>query len=152
MMLSKAEIMEEVERRLDILEGYAANEKHPAVGDEEGLRAQLEELTEALLTPDEWPEETWQEHELHWQAHGTELRRRLVVDCIYVMICFDTEDTRKPERYAGNVGVWELLHWWREQGGRQSHLGELPLEERRRLESLEAEYRVKEPKRPPDWL
>lgn len=151
-MLSKAEILDEVERRLDLLDGYAENKRYQPVGDEADLRVQLEELTDALLTPDEWPEELWQEHEWHWQAHRAELRRRLVVDCSYAMICFDTEDTRKPERYAGNAGVWELLHWWREQGGREEYLGELPLAERQRLEVLEEQYRVQEPKRPPPWI
>ena len=73
------------------------------------------------------------------------MRRRLIYDLAFAMVAFDTEDFRKPDRYILNPGVLELLHWWREGGGRENYFGELPVADRRKLELMEREWREKEP-------
>ncbi len=140
-MKRQGKLLKALQRRRRAILDAQGRKGGEGAGDETMLLAQIEEL-ERLLSA---AEELSAQHELHWRAHGAELRRRLVHDLTYIMIAFDTEDTRKPDRYILNPGVLELLHWWREEGGREEYMGELPLQDRRRLEEMERAWRDKEP-------
>ena len=76
--------------------------------------------------------EDWEDHEMEWQAHLAEARAALVESMSKMMLSLETIARREPERVS--PALREELHWWQAMGGRESMLGELPIETRRRLE------------------
>jgi hypothetical protein len=76
--------------------------------------------------------EDWEDHELGWQAHLAETRAALVESMSKMMLSLEAIARREPEKVS--PALQEELHWWQDKGGRESMLGELSIEVRRRLE------------------
>jgi len=93
--------------------------------------ALMSSLIEKIKVRDITPED-WEDHELEWQAHLAETRAALVESMSKMMLSLETIARREPQRVS--PALREELHWWQDKGGRESMLGELPIETRRRLE------------------
>lgn len=76
--------------------------------------------------------EDWENHELAWQAHVAEAREAVVAGLAQIMLAFEAMARHEPEKITPEIA--ERLLWWQNEGGRESFLGELPIEVRRRLE------------------
>ena len=133
-------MLAEVERRREALR----QDKGAALGDETVLHRQLDSLKQALCAG-LLPKAEWEQHEMHWLAHGAELRRSVVRRSAHFMLAFEDIDRREPNRFIDNAAVLELLHWWREEGGREDYLGQITLEERRELEDMASRWREQRP-------
>ncbi len=79
------------------------------------------------ITADEW-----EDHELAWQAYVAQTREAVVEGSAQIMLAFEAMARHEPEKITPEIA--EKLDWWQNQGGRESLLGELPIEVRRRLE------------------
>jgi hypothetical protein len=85
----------------------------------------------------------WEDHELHWQAHLSNLMTGIVAKSSQIMLAFEDMARQDPAQFDNDEDVKKLLRWWCEEGGREQHLGKIPIEERRRLEQMEAKWRAK---------
>ena len=74
----------------------------------------------------------WEDHELRWQGHVTDLRGNLVASMGKIMLAFEAMAKHEPEKITPEVA--KLLYWWQNENGREESLGELPIERRRALE------------------
>lgn len=74
----------------------------------------------------------WDDHELAWQAYVARLRSELVFHVSKVMIAIEKMAKREPEKITPEIA--KQLYWWKTDGGRESLLSELPIEQRRALE------------------
>ncbi len=136
----KAKMLTEVERRREEL---LAGDTLP-VGDEGLLRRQLDGVEQALYAG-RIPREPWEQHQLHWLAHCAEKERSLVRRGAHLMLTLEDIERHEPDAFVQDVTVLELLHWWREEGGREEYLGQITIEERRELEEQERQWRSKRP-------
>ncbi len=57
------------------------------------------------------------------------------------MLTFEDMERQEPNTFIDDPTVLELLHWWREEGGREEYLGQLTIAERRELEEQERQWR-----------
>ena len=83
----------------------------------------------------------WEDHELHWQAHASNLRTEVVANTALAMLAFEDLAREDPTKFDGDENVTGLLHWWLHEGGREQYLGSIPIAERQRLEQLEAGWK-----------
>ncbi len=112
------------------------------VGDEDLLRRQLNGIEQALYAG-ELPDEQWEQHQMHWLAHCADQVRGLIRRSAELMLVFEDMERQEPEVFAKEQSVRELLHWWRDDGGREEYLGQIPLTERQELEEIERRWRQK---------
>lgn len=140
----------DVPKRARNLAEIARRRKHlkeskASVGDEPLLTRQLDELGMAAGEPDARFDGLWEQHEFHWLAHVAELRRSLVQKCAHVMLAFEDIQRTDPHHFDNQPDMLKMFHWWREEGGREDYLGQITLEERRKLEELARQWREKNP-------
>ena len=93
--------------------------------------AMMSSLIEKIKVRD-LTEEDWEDHELEWQAHLAETRAALVESMAKMMLSLEVIARREPEKVS--PALRKELYWWQDAGGRESMLGELPIEVRRKLE------------------
>jgi hypothetical protein len=136
----RAQTLAEVVRRRKHLQ-----EHQSSVGDEPLLRRQLDELGIAGGEPDARFNELWEQHEFHWTAHTAELRRFIVRQCAHIMLAFEDIERQDRDHFRDQPDMIKMLHWWREEGGREEYLGQITLEERRKLEEMARQWREKHP-------
>ena len=139
-MQPKANILTEVKRRREEL----LEQSTFLVGDEALLGRQLDSLEQALQAGRRAKEE-WEQHQLHWLAHGAEQERHLIRRSAHLLLTFEDMERNEPDIFIGDATVLELLNWWREEGGREEYLGQITLEERRELEEQERQWRQQSP-------
>lgn len=140
MMDPMATMLAEVERRREVL---LAGDTLP-VGDESLLRRQLDGVEQALYAG-RIPKDAWEQHQIHWLAHCAERERNLICRGAHLMLTFEDIERHEPDAFVHDVTVLQLLHWWREEGGRENYLGQITIEERRELEEQERQWRKKRP-------
>ena len=140
LMNAKAAMLAEVERRRESL---LAPDTLP-VGDECLLRRQLDGLEQALYAG-RIPRDAWEQHQFHWMAHCAERERSLIRRGAHLMLTLEDIERHEPEAFIRDTTVMGLLHWWREEGGREEYLGQITIEERRELEEQERQWRNKHP-------
>ena len=114
------------------------------VGDEALLQRQLD-WVEQMIYAGRCPEAEWEEHQLHWLAHQAEVERALVCRSARLMLALEDMERQDPDVFIYDATVLELLHWWREEGGREDYLGQITIRERRDLEEQERQWRDKRP-------
>ncbi len=138
-MNPNVKMLAEVERRREALLEQAAL----PVGDEALLRRQLDGVEQALYAG-HLPDEEWDQHQLHWLAHCAEQQRSLIRRSSHLLLTFEDMERHEPDIFIRDATVLELLHWWREEDGREEYLGQLTIEERRELEEQERQWREKD--------
>jgi len=136
----RAQNLAEVARRRQHLK-----EHKTSVGDEPLLARQLTGLGMAAGEPDAKFNELWEQHEFHWLAHIAEMRRSLVRQCAHIMLAFEDIERKDAGHFKDQPDMIKMLHWWREEGGREEYLGQITLEERRDLEEKARQWREKNP-------
>ena len=134
--MKKAEMLAEVQRRREQLREASDSN----IGDEPMLAAQLANLEHDLRAGTR-PSEAWEQHQYHWMAHHAEQHRNLVRQGAQVMLAFEDVLRREPDGVVSDPQLQKLLHWWREEDGREELLGQITIEERRTLENLERQWR-----------
>jgi len=137
MDLTRVEMLAEVVRRRDKLQSAKAK-----VGHEAEMLRQLADLEQTLLDQNV-SRQAWEQHELLWCVYQAELRRVVVKMSAQALMTFDDIERCEPGSLKLDAQMLELLRWWREDGGREKYLSELPIEERRALERMEDEWRKK---------
>jgi hypothetical protein len=137
-MDAKKNMLEAVEQRRAALVGGLDS----PVGDEGLLRRQLDGIEQALYAG-YLPEDQWEQHQLHWMAHCADQVRVLVRRSAELMLVFEDMERKEPEVFLREHAVRELLEWWRNDGGREEYLGQIPLVERQALEEQERQWRQK---------
>lgn len=136
----KEKMLAEIERRRESL----LDQVTLPIGDEMLLRRQLDGVEQALYAG-RLPEEDWEQHQFHWLAHCAEQERSLIRRSSHLMLTFEDMERHEPNIFIEDATVLELLHWWREEGGREEYLGQLTIAERRELEEQERQWREKRP-------
>lgn len=134
--MKKNTMLEEIERR----KVHLLEQADSAVGDEPMLVAQLSSLEYAVRTGKR-PKAEWEQHELHWIAHTAEVNRSAIRQTAQAMLAFEDLLRREPESVVTDPELQRILHWWREENGREEFLGQITIEERRALETLEQNWR-----------
>lgn len=137
-MNPNAKMLAEVERRREALLEQSAL----PVGDEALLSRQLDGVEQALYAG-HLPGEEWDQHQLHWLAHCADQQRSLIRRSSHLLLTFEDMERHEPDIFIQDATVLELLHWWREEGGREEYLGQLTIKERRELEEQERQWREK---------
>lgn len=137
-MNQNEKMLAEIERRREALIEQATL----PVGDEGLLRRQLDGVEQALYAG-RLPGEEWEQHQLHWMAHCADQERCLIRRSSHLLLTFEDMERNEPDIFIRDATVLELLHWWREEGGREEYLGQITLEERRELEEQERQWREK---------
>lgn len=132
----KTKLLAEIERRREAL----LDQVTLPIGDEMLLRRQLDGVEQALYAG-RLPEEEWEQHQFHWLAHCAEQERSLIRRSSHLMLTFEDMERQEPNTFIDDPTVLELLHWWREEGGREEYLGQLTIAERRELEEQERQWR-----------
>ena len=79
------------------------------------------------------PREDWENHELNWIVYCAKLRKNLVSALAQAMM--QAEKASESEEREMSEEMRQALYWWQNEGGREEFLGELPIDERRVLES-----------------
>jgi len=136
----KEKMLAEIERRRESL----LDQVTLPIGDEMLLRRQLDGVEQALYAG-RLPEEDWEQHQFHWLAHCAEQERSLIRRSSHLMLTFEDMERHEPNIFIEDATVLELLHWWRDEGGREEYLGQLTIAERRELEEQERQWREKRP-------
>ena len=139
-MDQKEKMLAEIERRREAL----IDQVTLPIGDEMLLRRQLDGVEQALYAG-RLPEEDWEQHQFHWLAHCAEQERSLIRRSSHLMLTFEDMERHEPNIFIEDATVLELLHWWRDEGGREEYLGQLTIAERRELEEQERQWREKRP-------
>ena len=132
----KTKMLAEIERRREAL----IDQVTLPIGDEMLLRRQLDGVEQALYAG-RLPEDEWEQHQFHWLAHCAEQERSLIRRSAHLMLTFEDMERQEPNTFLDDPTVLELLHWWREEGGREEYLGQLTIAERRELEDQERQWR-----------
>ena len=125
-MNPNAKMLAEVERRREALLEQAAL----PVGDEALLSRQLDGVEQALYAG-HFPDEEWDQHQLHWLAHCADQQRSLIRRSSHLLLTFEDMERHEPDIFIQDATVLELLHWWREEGGREEYLGQLTIKDRK---------------------
>ena len=74
-------------------------------------------------------------------AHTAEMHRSAVRQSAQAMLAFEDLLRREPDSIVMDPELQRILHWWREENGREEFLGQITIEERRSLEALEQHWR-----------
>ncbi len=104
------------------------------------LLALLDQMERRLIDGDV-PLEDWEQFELQWTAHVADLMREIRRNSAHVMLAFEDMERRHPGIFDNDEKAKKLLHWWREEGGREQFMGGITLEERRELEEKARRWR-----------
>jgi len=134
--LSRAEMLEAV---VDYRERLKSSALNP---DGVRLLAQLDAMEKQLIDG-EVPVEEFEQFELHWSAHVADLQREILRRSAHIMLAFEDMEREDPNHFANDDNAKELLHWWRNEGGREEFMGSIPLEERKKREELARQWRDK---------
>ena len=140
-MNEREEVLGEVRRRRGVLRDARGAD----VGDEALLERQLAELERDLGGSGPFPDENWEQHELHWNAHAAELRRSMVRQTAHIVMAFEDMRRKNPVFGVCDPAMEKILSWWMDEGGREEFLGSITIEERRALEEMERGWREKDP-------
>lgn len=136
----REQLLAEVSLRREVLR----KEVDSPVGDEALLRRQLD-WVEQVIYAGRCPDAEWDEHQLHWMAHQAEVERALICRSARLMLALEDMERQDADVFIYDATVLELLHWWREEGGRNDYLGQITISERRELEEQERRWRDKRP-------
>ena len=112
--------------------------------DRELLLGQLDTI-ERQLRAGGLAQTDWEDHELHWSAHISDLMAEINTGSSHLMLAFQDMHREDPTCFDKDPEMKKRLHWWMHEGGREEQLGKIPIEERRRLEALEQSWIEKNP-------
>ena len=112
--------------------------------DRELLLGQLDTI-ERQLRAGGLAQSDWEDHELHWTAHISDLMAQINTRSSHLMLAFQDILRKDPTQFDKKPEMKRKLYWWMHEGGREEQLSKIPIEDRRRLEAMEQSWIEKNP-------